>query len=272
MKEIKRRLKIFLMLFFLVAFSGTIGFMFLENLSFAEAFYYNIVTMSTVGYGDIHPTGLESRIFAIFLIVLGGSTFLGVIANATELLIFKRDAQTRKKKVNMVLGTFFSETGYHLLDLFASLDKNIETIRKDLLLGMDWDLKKFSTASQALNRHTYELDVQPVHLSDFNDLLAGKRKFLINLIENPALTENERFSDLLLSLFHLMDELNSRDRFSNLPETDIHHLSGDIQRAYRHLLIQWIEYLKHLKIHYPYLYSLAVRKNPFNLQSDAVIR
>lgn len=37
-----------------------------------------------------------------------------------------------------------------------------------------------------------------------------KRRFLIDLIENPVLIAHERFSEVLLALFHLMDELNSR--------------------------------------------------------------
>ena len=68
-----------------------------EGLSFVEALYYNIVTVSTVGYGDIHPTNQASRLFAVLLIVMGGATFLGVIANATEIIILKRDTRQGKK-------------------------------------------------------------------------------------------------------------------------------------------------------------------------------
>ncbi|MBW2598464.1 MAG: two pore domain potassium channel family protein, partial [Deltaproteobacteria bacterium] len=75
MKTVRRRLQIFLALFLLIAISGTFGFMVLEDLTFTEALYYNIVTMSTVGYGDIHPTKQASRMFAIFLIIMGGATF-----------------------------------------------------------------------------------------------------------------------------------------------------------------------------------------------------
>lgn len=109
MRELRRRLKIFLSLFLVLTITGPLGFMFLEGLSFAEALYYNIVTMSTVGYGDIHPTSPASRLFAIFLIMMGGAVFLGVVANATELLIVKREAASRRRKVNMVVSTFFSE-------------------------------------------------------------------------------------------------------------------------------------------------------------------
>jgi voltage-gated potassium channel len=89
MNEVKRKLKLFLVLFLLITAFGTIGFMRLENVSFTDAFYFNIVTFSTVGYGDIHAHTPLSRMFTVLLILAGGSTFLGVIANATELVILE---------------------------------------------------------------------------------------------------------------------------------------------------------------------------------------
>lgn len=272
MTELKRRLKIFLSLFVCLTLAGTLGFMALEDLSLFEAFYYNIVTMSTVGYGDIHPTTPESRFFAILIITLGGATFLGVVANATELFIVRRETHNRQRKVNMVLGTFFSEIGYHLIDRFAALDRNIEEIRPVLIMDMSWDKRQFADAGQALERHTFNLSVRPDDLEAFHTFLLSKRQFLIDLIENPVLVEHEAFSEVLLALFHLMDELNARDRFSTLPESDLKHISGDFNRAYKRLALQWLEYLAHLKASYAYLFSLAARKNPFNPEASPVVR
>jgi voltage-gated potassium channel len=243
----------------------------LENITFAEAFYYNIVTMSTVGYGDIHPTSPESRLFAIFLIMMGGATFLGVIANATEILMVKRETKTRMRKVNMVLGTFFSEIGYRLIDLFSQQDKNIALLRPSLLMDMKWGKKEFRIARNALETHAYDLSVDPSRLKEFCNFLMAKRSFLIDLIENPVLIENEGFSETLLALFHLMDELNSREDLQSLPGSDIRHLSGDFNRAYRRLAIQWLDYLEHLKEQYPYLFSLAARKNPLNPDASPIV-
>jgi hypothetical protein len=33
----------------------------------------------------------------------------------------------------------------------------------------------------------------------------------------------------------------------------------------------WLEYMKHLSRHYPYLYSLAIRTNPFNPNASVEI-
>lgn len=271
MEDIKRRLKIFLILFLLLTILGTLGFMLLEDISFVEAFYYNIVTMSTVGYGDIHPTSPESRLFAVLIIVLGGSTFLGVIANASEILIVTRGNKARKQKINMVLGVFFSEIGNQLLDAFSNLDTNIGLLRESLLLDMKWGKKDFNSAKDKLETHNYNLKIDEAPLKFFHEFLMGKRVFLIGLIENPVFIESESFSDALLALFHLMDELKSRDNLEDLPESDIKHLEGDFNRAYKQLVIQWLEYIQHLKNQYPYLYSLAVRQNPFNLSASAVV-
>jgi hypothetical protein len=42
----------------------------------------------------------------------------------------------------------------------------------------------------------------------------------------------------------------------------------DIRRAYHLLLREWLGYMAHLHADYPYLFSLAVRTNPFNPAAD----
>jgi voltage-gated potassium channel len=271
MQDVKRRLKIFLALFAIVTLCGTGGFMVLEGLSFADAFYYNIVTMSTVGYGDIHPTRPISRLATILLIFMGGATFLGVIANATEMLLLKREARDRIRKVNMVLGVFFSEVGHHLLRHFASHDTTIDHIRSHLLVRPGWKAERFAASRKALKQHIFQIDTDRLNLSFLHTLLAAKRKFLVGLLENPALLEQEAFSDTLLAVFHLGDELDSRESLSGLPETDRRHLAGDMNRAYQGLVDHWLLYLGHLKDQYPYLFSLAVRKNPFDPQANPTV-
>jgi voltage-gated potassium channel len=271
MEAVQRRLQIFLALFLLVATIGTLGFMHLENLSFAEAFYYNIVTMSTVGYGDIHPTSQASRMFAILLIVMGGATFLGVIANATELLLVKRDTQSRMRKVNMVLGFFFSEVGDWLLALLLDCDDSIDTIRVHLLVKVQWKHDDFTKKLKILKNHDFKINIDKADLPPIHSFLNSKRTLLVSLLENPVLIENESFSEALLAVFHLADELGCRQSFDNLPETDLNHLTGDMNRAYQRLVEQWLFYLQHLKGQYPYLFSLAIRKNPFDPDADPVV-
>ena len=53
---------------------GTIGFTFIEGWSLFDSFYMTILTISTVGYGEVHPLTGPGRIFTSLLIVLGIST------------------------------------------------------------------------------------------------------------------------------------------------------------------------------------------------------
>jgi voltage-gated potassium channel len=266
--EIKRKLKIFLLLFLLITASGTFGFMKLEGFSFVDSLYFNIVTMATVGYGDVHAHYPLTRMFTVFLIVAGGSAFLGVIANATELVILKQDSFNRMRKVNMVLGVFFSEVGNHLLSLFSRHNKNLDTVQDAVRVVPGWTQEQFIKARKIITAAKPAVDADDMDLAELNRFLKSKRDFLVGLVENPALVEHEGFSEALLAVFHLQDELNCRRDLDNMLRSDREHLVGDMNRAYGQLVEQWLVYLEHLKDQYPYIFSLAVRNNPFDPNAD----
>ena len=108
-------------------------------------------------------------------------------------------------------------------------------------------------------------------MGELKSFLVGKRGFLLGLLENPNLLEHETFTDLLWAVFHLTEELASREDVRQLADTDYAHLSGDIKRAYVLLISEWVDYMKHLKDHYPYLFSLAIRTNPFDPDASVEI-
>ena len=70
------RLRVFLILTFAVLAMGSLGFVVTEGLSLPDAIYFSIVTVATVGYGDIHPASSSGKLLAIVLIVTGVGTFL----------------------------------------------------------------------------------------------------------------------------------------------------------------------------------------------------
>jgi voltage-gated potassium channel len=57
-------------LFSIIGF-GTWMFHLLEDWTWAESFYFSVATLTTVGYGDIHPTTDGSRIATALFILLG---------------------------------------------------------------------------------------------------------------------------------------------------------------------------------------------------------
>jgi hypothetical protein len=101
-------------------------------------------------------------------------------------------------------------------------------------------------------------------LEDLRTLLAGKREFIINLINNPNLLEKEEFTGLINAILHLDEELEHRQKLDLVTNSDFAHLNGDMQRVYEKLVYEWVYYLRYLNKHYPYMITLIIRTNPFD--------
>jgi len=183
-----------------------------------------------------------------------------------------REKRALLKKMNMVIGAFNSEVGTTLLKSLSSFEVNYEKTRKNLVITMDWSDNKFSGVRKKLQNYEYIIDSGNGDLEGLKAFLIGKRAFLLRLLENPNLLEHETFTDLLWAVFHLTEELDSRTDTKRLPVSDLKHLSGDIKRAYVLLIFEWLSYMKHLKTDYPYLFSLAVRTNPFNPEASVEVK
>jgi len=187
-------------------------------------------------------------------------------------LLRAREKRSMLKKMNMVIGAFFSEVGTTLLESFAHFDLNFDKIRRNLVITSDWSEQDFSHVRKQLGEYDYNVNSEKAALENLKHFLIGKRDFLLGLLENPNLLEHESFTDLLWAVFHLTEELASRADVRGLPDTDYKHLSVDIRRAYICLISEWLTYMKHLKVDYPYLFSLAVRTNPFDPDASAEVR
>ena len=269
---IRFRLTIYFLIFISVLAGGAIGFKIIENKSWIDAFYFIIVTMATVGYGDVTPVTSGGKIFAIILIVLGVSTFLGVFANATELVLSRREKHIRMKKLNMVIGVFFSEVGTKLIRGFSDSDPHFDEIQKGMIVTEKWTHQDFLTVSEHLKNFKYGIEISKTDLASLKDFLLKQRDFLVRLLENPILLDHESLTDLLRSVFHLTEELAYREDLMQLPNIDRAHIAGDMKRAYHLLVHQWLDYMEYLKVNYPYLFSLAMRTNPFDRQASPVIK
>ena len=103
-------------------------------------------------------------------------------------------------------------------------------------------------------------------------MLDEKRNMLVTLLANPNLLEHERFTDLLWAIFHLMEELDARPALTGLPQTDLDHIAGDIQRVYSRLTVEWLLYCRHLQKAYPYIFSIIARTHPLQENPSAIVK
>jgi len=271
LKNLKFRIKLFAIIFVSVLLFGTVGFSILENIPLIESFYFTIITISTVGYGDIHPVTNGGRLLAIFVIILGVGAFLGAIANSLEMMLNIREKKQRNEKINMIIGIFFDEIGTELISYFSKFDPNIDKIRKQLAVNKNYSDQGFALIKKRLKNYSYNIAIDKSILISLRNFLMEKRGFLLQLLENPNILEHESFSELLMAVFHLEKELELRKRTNQLPEEDLDHLNKDIERVYVLLINQWLDYMRHLKKEYPYLFSLAIRINPFDSDASPIV-
>lgn len=212
----------------------------------------------------------------IFIYLVGDIAFVFIEVLLVTLIIHQllsvREKRSRMEKLNMVIGTFFSEVGTGLLVYLSNTDPALEDIKKDLIMTSEWSEKEFRNIHKRLKEYEYKIDIQKVDLTDLRAHLIEKRDFLLRLLENPILLEHESFTDLLRAVFHLTEELQSREDVTDLPTADYKHLAGDIKRVYGQLVHQWLDYMKYLKGNYPFLYSLAMRTNPFDKEASPIVR
>jgi hypothetical protein len=264
-------LRVFVVVLVAVLAAGTLGFAMVEDLPLADAIYFSVVTVATVGYGDIHPLTPIGKVLAVLLIVTGVGSFLGVIGNATEIMLNRRERNQRLQKLNMVQDLFFGEIGTDLIALFAEFDPDIDALRRKLVITGKWSRNDFDSVKDVLNHHAFNIDPEATDFTKIRELLDRHKSFLLRLLENPALLEDESFTEVLRAAFHLNAELQSRKELMSLPPSDRSHLAGDVRRVYSLLVHHWLTYMEHLKEHYPYLFSLAMRTNPFDPEATPVV-
>jgi voltage-gated potassium channel len=266
------KLRIYITILIGVFFTGMIGLMYIEKFPPLDAFYFIVSTISTVGFGDLHPVTPEGKILVIFIILVGVGCFVGVVANGIELLIDERERRQRFEKLNMIIGAFFSEMGTNIVKKFSSHDPMVEEIRFGLIVTDNWSAEDFARAAAVLKYHPCKINSTSLDLEVLRDFLFQKRRFLLTVLENPQIIEHDSFVPLIQAIFHLTDELMARDRLDQLPPTDYEHLSVDINRVYAVLIIEWLSYMNYLKQNYPYFFSLAMRTNPFDANASPIVQ
>jgi hypothetical protein len=187
-----------------------------------------------------------------------------------QLLAF-RARRERLEKLNMVIGIFFSEAGTALLTWLSDHDPGLEAVRTDLVIRHDWSGKDFARVRERLAQRQYRVAVDQADLVPLKAFLVGRREFFLRLLENPTLLEHEEFTGVLRAVFHLTEELEHREDLAHIPASDLAHLTGDVDRVYGLLVSRWMDYMHYLKDNYPYLFSLAMRTNPFDRTASPVV-
>jgi len=225
-----------------------------------------LIVASVLLYTAHYLVFLDLHHIAIY--TLGDIAFLPVEVLLVTLVIHRllerRDLRRRLEKLNMIIGVFFSAVGTHLLALLSDHDPGLENIRGRLVVRGTWTAAEFDRVRNLIAEHPPQVRGEDLDLVALRDYLAGREDILVRMLENPLLLEHESFTELLRATFHLAEELQRRKDLGQCSGADRTHVCTDIERVYGCLIREWLNYMEHLKNNYPYLFSLAMRTNPFD--------
>lgn len=119
---------------------GVIGYVVIENYSVFDAFYMTVITIATVGYGEIHPLGTAGRLFTSFLIITSFGTFAYAVSTITRFVTDgefnrffknKRLNEAIEKLDEHVIICGYGRNGRQAAQVFKKHDKRFVVIDKD---------------------------------------------------------------------------------------------------------------------------------------------
>jgi hypothetical protein len=115
--------------------------------------------------------------------MLGHIAFVPINVLLVTLILQKllnyRDKRIMLKKLNMVIGAFFSEVGVELLTYFSEGDPELDKIRKEFLITDHWNEEEFFELNKRLKNYHFEIDIQKLDLEQLRSFLIENRNFLL---------------------------------------------------------------------------------------------
>lgn len=145
------KLTVALLIFLSVFIIGIVGYMVIEGWSFFDACYMTVITLATVGYGEINTLNAAGRIFTMFLILGGMGVLLYVVSTFTAFFVGGelKDILRRRKMEKSIdsLNEHYilcgaGRTGSVVIEElmatkrnFVVIEKNTELVRKFAEMG-----------------------------------------------------------------------------------------------------------------------------------------
>lgn len=87
MEELRKKLILAAMLILCIISFGTVGYMIIEGWRFIDALYMTVITLSTVGYREVHALSERGILFTVMLIVSGVGTVLYALSTGAQIVL-----------------------------------------------------------------------------------------------------------------------------------------------------------------------------------------
>ncbi len=151
MSNVSKKVIFLLSGFTLILLGGTVGYMYLEGYEFADAIYLTIITVATVGYGDMVPTHPAGKLLTVVLVLVGVSFVMYMFSKIVEAMVEGEirailGRRQMKKQINQLnnhyivcghgrIGRIICETLFESHEPFVVIERSEEEIQEIIHKG-----------------------------------------------------------------------------------------------------------------------------------------
>lgn len=139
-QNVVRRLLRDVLAFAALIILGTSGFMIIEHWRLIDALFMTVITLTTVGYGEVIPLSDAGKIYAMFLIIAGASTVVYVLGDMVELFVsFNFESRRMKDQIAKLDGHYvvcgWGRTGQEVTEHFLVKKIPFVVVESDAILA-----------------------------------------------------------------------------------------------------------------------------------------
>lgn len=178
-------------------------------------------------------------------------------------LVEKTHREEAGSKVSIIETLYFNESGGTMLRYLTSFDPDAARLRELLQVTEDWHSSDFRQAIRQLKSYPFLLDLDRIDFFGLHYHLSQRHEYYRSMLENPALTQSEAFTEMIMKIYLLWEELDGRTNLYQLPEKDRNYLAELLHEIYRELTEYWLDNVYNHSIHNRFRLHRAVESNPF---------
>lgn len=178
-------------------------------------------------------------------------------------LVEKTHREEARSKVSIIETLYFNESGGTMLRYLTSFDPDAARLRELLQVTQDWRSSNFRQAIRQLKSYPFLLDLDRIDFFGLHYHLSQRHEYYRSMLENPALTQSEAFTEMIMKIYLLWEELDGRTNLYQLPEKDRSYLAELLHEIYRELTEYWLDNVYNHSIHNRFRLHRAIESNPF---------
>ena len=178
-------------------------------------------------------------------------------------LVEKTHREEARSKVSIIETLYFNESGGTMLRYLTSFDPDAARLRELLQVTENWRSSDFRQAIRQLKSYPFLLDLDRIDFFGLHYHLSQRHEYYRSMLENPALTQSEAFTEMIMKIYLLWEELDGRTNLYQLPEKDRNYLAELLHEIYRELTEYWLDNVYNHSIHNRFRLHRAVESNPF---------